>query len=77
MTGTQAENCKGLHYVNLKCVNEAVLTMFSHSLKTDMPGTSPQTRQRLSQHFETNVMFLYSYELHAPNKLSILSQISR
>jgi len=29
-------------FLLLLCMNEAALTMFSHSLKTDMPGTSPQ-----------------------------------
>ena len=41
----------------LKCKHETASSLFSHLLKTDMPGTSPQTRLRLSRHFETNVMF--------------------
>ncbi len=51
----------------LKCMYETALTMFSHFLTTDMPGTSSQTRLRLNEHFETNVMCLYSYNLYAPS----------
>ena len=62
--------------VLLKSMCEAAPSLFSHFLKTDMPGASSQTRQSFERHCETEVVFLVSHELYAPDELSILTQIS-